>query len=286
MPWIESHSELRDHPKSKRMKRKLRISEHETVGLLHYFWYWALEFAPDGDITNLSDEDIADGCRFTGEPEEFVSALIHAGFVDEIDGFRIIHDWFKHAGKLIAWRQKEAERARVNREKNGKKPVNTHSVQRTDGVRTEDDLRTNRGTYVPVTVTDTKDIKHIVDSDECAQTFETFWTDYPKKNGKAEALKKWAIYHKKGEISIDAIMDGLNRYLNYIDHERKRGFDRQYMDGKTFVNQKQWESEWKLFGVSEPKKLTVVPVKPKPTLYEVPPEHEELLERAYRSTSP
>jgi hypothetical protein len=138
MPWIESHSELRDHPKAKRMKRKLKISEHETVGILHYFWYWALEFASDGVLTGMSADDIADGCRYDGDSEELISALIYAGFVDDEGGERTIHDWFKHGGKLVVWRQKEAARAQANRDKNKKNPVNTEDVRRTLDVRTPD----------------------------------------------------------------------------------------------------------------------------------------------------
>lgn len=87
-------------------------------------------------------------------------------------------------------------------------------------------------------------LKHIVDSGECDRQFETFWKAYPKKNGKADAQKKWRSYDSKMQIDFDEVMQGLARYMKFIENEHKRGFDRQHMDGKTFVNQRQWESEW------------------------------------------
>lgn len=89
--------------------------------------------------------------------------------------------------------------------------------------------------------------KPIVDSNECDQLFEQFWSYYPKRDGKKTAKEKWRSYYKKGEIDFGKVMDGLERYKLFIDHERNvRGFDRQYLAGSTFVNQKQWESEWKV----------------------------------------
>jgi hypothetical protein len=89
--------------------------------------------------------------------------------------------------------------------------------------------------------------KHIVDSNECDEQFEQFWKAYPKKDGKEPAKKKWQSYYKKKEIDFGKVMDGLARYLSFVDHERNvRKFDRSYLSGSTFVNQKQWDSEWKI----------------------------------------
>jgi hypothetical protein len=91
-----------------------------------------------------------------------------------------------------------------------------------------------------------KEIKnHTVDSDECDEMFNQFWNAYPKKNGKAKAVVKWRTYFKAGLIDINKIMNGLERYLNYVEYERTiRKFDRQYLDGLTFVNGERWNDEW------------------------------------------
>lgn len=109
MAWIESHQELSDHPKTKRFKRALGLSQYEAIGALHMLWWWALEFAQEGDLTAYSDEDIADGIDWPGDAQELVTALHLSGFLDRE---RRLHDWHDYAGKLIARRRADAERKR------------------------------------------------------------------------------------------------------------------------------------------------------------------------------
>lgn len=87
--------------------------------------------------------------------------------------------------------------------------------------------------------------KPLAHSNECAITFETFWNAYPNKKGKAKAAVKWRTYFKTGKINIQKIMSGLESYLKFVEHERNvRKFDRQYLDGLTFVNGERWNDEW------------------------------------------
>jgi hypothetical protein len=112
MAWIESHQTLREHPKTKRLCRLLSINRREAVGLLQFLWWWALDFAPEGDLVGVADEDIADAVDWGGDAGRFVDALTQAGFVDE---GRQIHDWDEYAEKWIARRRANAERMRVAR---------------------------------------------------------------------------------------------------------------------------------------------------------------------------
>jgi hypothetical protein len=87
--------------------------------------------------------------------------------------------------------------------------------------------------------------EYIVASDECDIRFEEFWKAYPKRDGKAVALKKWQTFWKNKQINFEEIMEGLRRYKIFVNHERTtRKFDRAWLSGSTFVNQRQWESEW------------------------------------------
>lgn len=160
MAWIESHEELLSHPKSKRLKRKLNVSIHEVVGILHFFWHWAIKYAEDGDITKFSSEDIADAIEFDGDADNLIQSLIESGFVDEVDGNRIIHDWFDYGGKLILWRRKEADRLkkyRADKTKKGKEQVSYE--ERTPYAHSTDTVRTPERVTVTVTDTVNKEIK-------------------------------------------------------------------------------------------------------------------------------
>lgn len=112
MAWIESHQELADHPKTKRLMRALGVDRYTVIGVLHVLWYWALDYADDGNLSAFSDADIADGVGWPGDASELVHGLTVAGFLDET---RTIHDWDDFAGRYVAKRQANAERMRVAR---------------------------------------------------------------------------------------------------------------------------------------------------------------------------
>lgn len=112
MAWIESHTTLREHPKTKRLCRVLGINRREAIGLLHILWWWVLDFAPEGDLSAYSDEDVADSIDWEGDASELITALTQAGF---LDADRRVHDWDAFAEKWIARRRANAERMRLAR---------------------------------------------------------------------------------------------------------------------------------------------------------------------------
>lgn len=106
MAWIESHQGTDRHPKTRKLCRKLGISTPAAVGHLHMFWWWAMDFAQDGDISRYGPDDIADAIEWEGDSEQLYSALVEAGFIDETETGHEIHDWYAYAGRLIETRKK------------------------------------------------------------------------------------------------------------------------------------------------------------------------------------
>lgn len=207
MAWIESHQELVNHPKAKRFKRKLNVSEHEAVGILHYFWWWALDFAQDGDITDFTPDDVADGCRYNGDSKLFLESLIESGFVDEVEGRLMLHEWMQYGGKLIAWRVSNAEKQKAYRDRNRNKQDNKGNVTVTDESRDYDE-----GGYVPeVTVTVTE--KNIITTREVQiQILNLYCSLHNKldihiKTKDREQMMKLA----SSEIPLDFIMDTMQK---------------------------------------------------------------------------
>jgi len=119
MAWIESHQELRHHYKTKRLARELKVSTAAAVGHLHFLWWWAVDFAPDGDLTKFDDYEIADAMGYDGkDPAKAKSALISAGFLDNNEqGTITIHDWNEYAGRTLSQREKARTRSKNYREK-------------------------------------------------------------------------------------------------------------------------------------------------------------------------
>jgi hypothetical protein len=121
--WIESHQTLAKHPKTKRFARAAGISIPEAIGHLHLLWWWALDYAQDGNLSKYTEEDIADASIWNGVPNVFVDSLIKAGFIDNDDGQMCLHDWYDYAEKLIERheRVREQTRDRVKKYRNKNK---------------------------------------------------------------------------------------------------------------------------------------------------------------------
>lgn len=115
--WIESHQELGRHPKTRKLARLLSTSIPTVVGHLHFFWWWALDFAQDGDLSRFEAQEVADAALWDGDANEFYCALVTAGFVDEGGETRTIHDWDDYAGKIIDRRKANAEKQRQWRDR-------------------------------------------------------------------------------------------------------------------------------------------------------------------------
>lgn len=122
MAWIKSSQELARHPKVKKLARILGINVPQAIGHLHLLWWWALDFAQDGDLSSYEPEDIAEAAGWEGDAAEFVKALVDAkgpsghGFLDDDDGLRV-HDWEEYAGALLVRRKKNAEYKRASRQR-------------------------------------------------------------------------------------------------------------------------------------------------------------------------
>ena len=111
MAWIESHQELARHPKTRRLARTLSCSLPQAVGHLQFLWWWALDYAPDGDLSAFTDEDIAEAVMWEGDAD-MCAALTSAGFLDDD---RRIHNWADYTGRLVTMRASNRDRKRLSR---------------------------------------------------------------------------------------------------------------------------------------------------------------------------
>lgn len=96
MPWIESHQSLANHKKLVRLCKVLSISKPQAVGHLHFLWWWALDGASDGDLSDLTADEIEGFAMWEGAPGALHSALRECGWIDETGK---IHDWKDYGGR-------------------------------------------------------------------------------------------------------------------------------------------------------------------------------------------
>lgn len=122
MYWIESHRTLLEHPKLRRAARALGVPRVHLIGHLHALWWWAMAYAPDGNLDGLCADDIADAMEWEGDPEMLVDALVGCGIGDgagflerDAAGNLAIHDWGEYGGKAVERRARDAQRKRAER---------------------------------------------------------------------------------------------------------------------------------------------------------------------------
>ena len=112
MIWIESHISLPLHPKTRKLARRLELSIPATIGHLHCLWYWTVDYAPSGDLSGHSHEDIAIGAMWDDDPEIFIAALVESRWLDESKKGLAVHDWMEYAGRLMEVREKKSRGGR------------------------------------------------------------------------------------------------------------------------------------------------------------------------------
>lgn len=108
-----------DHPKVGRLRRRLGPIAVEAVIRL---WDFCTKARRDGSLHGMDADDIADVCRWEGEPRELVDALEYAHLLDPCDGGWCVHDWAEEQPWVSGFeersrRAKEAARSRWRKEK-------------------------------------------------------------------------------------------------------------------------------------------------------------------------
>lgn len=132
MAWIKSEQALASHPKVHLLAKALGVNVPQVIGHLHLLWWWALDYADNGDLTRYKDF-IPNASQWDGDEQEFIDSLIEFGFIDVEDNKLIIHDWLDYTGALIETREKDAERKRLARQsKNAKTSANRTSWEVSD----------------------------------------------------------------------------------------------------------------------------------------------------------
>lgn len=112
MAWVPLHQNLQRHPKLLRTAAKLGIKRTQLIGHLVCLWWWAIDYAPDGDLSLLSVEEIAQAGEWESDATAFAVTLKECGWLDD-DGS--IHDWSDYGGALTEKRKTDAKRKRKQR---------------------------------------------------------------------------------------------------------------------------------------------------------------------------
>lgn len=100
MAWIESHQALERHPKTLDLMTSMGWDLSQTIGYLHRFWWWVVDYAEDGDLRKHGNH-YAISLGLTGEvADKFVTEMKRIGFIDTQPNLRV-HDWWAYHGYYL-----------------------------------------------------------------------------------------------------------------------------------------------------------------------------------------
>ena len=92
-----------NHPKMYALARLLKLKVYSVNGIMGRLWANVTQYAPTGDIGQVSPETILHWCgvELDFEPEQFVKALIDSHFLDRRERLLLVHDWPDHCEDFV-----------------------------------------------------------------------------------------------------------------------------------------------------------------------------------------
>lgn len=109
--WVHVYRMVFDHPKTKRLGKKLGMDAAAAAGYLVCLWTWAMGIAPDGDLSRFDAEEIEAACGWGGEDGVFLAAATECRWFDNHAAGLVIHDWHDWAGTMVEKRARERQRS-------------------------------------------------------------------------------------------------------------------------------------------------------------------------------
>lgn len=161
------------HKKTIRLIRKLRL---EGPWYLLKLWAWAREHCPDGNLEDMTKQDIEEAIGWTGESGAFMEAITAEDtlHVVRIDDNYVLHNWEKHN----SWAAGAAKRSEIARE-NAKKGWDKRRDKKGESCGSD-----ASGIKPPHAPSPSPSPSPTDKTDKALTLFDEFWKIYPKRNGK------------------------------------------------------------------------------------------------------
>ena len=119
MKWISIETLVPRHWKIQRFERAVKVDRGWTHVVA--LWLWAAEYAEDGDVSRLDNDELAGVMQLNGSKANLFQVLKDSGLVDQ-DGR--IHDWQdivgRHRGaaeRIRRWRERNPEAVRIDNQR-------------------------------------------------------------------------------------------------------------------------------------------------------------------------
>lgn len=211
---------------------KMQLKSLKTEGIIQYDHILP---SAEEELALVLDEDV-NIIRLT------LSAIINMGLVEQWENDTL---YMVAMQNLIGSETAVAERVRKHREKQKMLQCNTEVTNSNTYIEIEKrekikeieqdiDIREDNNIIIP-------NVNDCVRKQQLEEEFNVIWKEYPRKQGKTNALKAYMKARKKGTTK-EAVMIGLDNYIKYITIEK---IQPQYIkQGSTWFNQECWNDDY------------------------------------------
>ena len=111
-----AHSSVFNHIKLWRLSRRLGVPKTHALGCLEFLWHYVGDHHCDGDISQLTDDEIEMAAQWEGKDGEFVNACIKERWIDRNGEKTAVHDWLDWCPDFVKKRHSRRSGAIKNAE--------------------------------------------------------------------------------------------------------------------------------------------------------------------------
>jgi len=219
MAWIQLHQELFNHRKTRKAAKLLGIPKVYVVGHITALWCWCLDNAPDGDLSHIDQDIIADISEYPGDALLYCNTLQDAGFIDNEGDCLFIHDWDEYAGRLIERRKSDTERKRKDRDIRRTSAGHPQDMTRMSCARVEksrvDKTKVEKSTLDAIAAPNPEP-ESILGIDYFTEAFTAYKSIHTPKGSQTECRKAWHSILKLPKADKPSEPDLLQAVKNYI----------------------------------------------------------------------
>ena len=222
-----------DHPKTVKLVR--RVGDTGVVCLVR-LWGYATQYRPTGVLYDMSEEDVEIAAKWSGQLGAFVGALREVRYLDDVDGTLVLHDWQEH-NPFAFHSEERSEKAREAAQAKWDKFYAKRSAEQSAEHSQAERLAESSSAPSPIPSPTPKPKNKTIAPDGA---FERFWSTYPKRKSKGQALKAWNKV-KPNEQLQDRIFSALERAKTSADWRKDNGQFIPYP--ASWLNAQGWEDD-------------------------------------------
>ena len=217
-------------------------------GVLETLWSWGFCEARDGDVTDLTADDVEVLTGWPGSGSLLLAALVRSGFITEEDERRHFNDWEDWGGALFAEEVREAEAARKaaqrERAKQVSEPVSRRvpecpAVSQNVPTRERGEKEGEENLGQPATSQPTAPSSNVSRIRHEPADFLEWWETFGKVGSRADAEKLYRWWREHG-AGRDALLTAAVKYRRWCEQTSTA-----QKHGRTFLakDPNRWE-EW------------------------------------------